>query len=89
MSNDNYYIIIDCSYGIKRPDTIFNDILLKTNLTINDFENTSRLFGEWRFQLKNKDKINDYIINIPIFKNELTNYYSNGIIRYAEWYPNC
>lgn len=88
MSIENCYIIIDCPPGSKRADSIFNDILSKTNLTINDFINISNTFGECKFQLQNENKIDDYIANIPIFQKELTSYYLNSSIRYAEWSPN-
>ncbi len=86
MSN-KYFIIIDCSPRSQRPDIIFKNILEKTNLNIDDFYNSSIVFGEWMFELKNNDKINDFINYITLFEIELTNLYLQGLIRYAEWSP--
>lgn len=86
MSNKDYYIIIDCPPGSKRPDDMLKAIILQTQLSIDDFTTTSKTFGSWTFELKNKNKINDFIISIPIFEKELNLFHKNGSIRYAEWY---
>ena len=39
------------------------------------------------FELKNTDKINDFVSNITFFENEFINLYLQGLIRYAEWHP--
>jgi hypothetical protein len=84
---NKYYIIIDCPPRSQRPDIIFKNILEKTNLNVDDFITSSIVFGEWMFELKNTDKINDFISNITFFEIELTNLYLQGLIRYAEWHP--
>lgn len=85
---ENFYIIIGCAPGTVRPNNILENILVKYNdLSITDFEITSKNFGDWTFNIKeDKEEIfNKYLSEIIEKLKEL---YNKNIIRYAEWNPN-
>ena len=83
---DNYYLKIDCPPGLVKPDTILSTILLNTDLTINDFKNTSCCFGEWTFNIY-ENKIDLFKLHFDEIVTKLKKSYASGQIRYAEF--NC
>ena len=86
MSNDKYYIKIDCPPGNERPNNILYNILVDTKLNKNNFKVSSKIFGEWIFVLNEDCESNYFIDSIPTIKSSLTKCYNTGQIRYAEWY---
>jgi len=83
---ETYYLKIDCPPGLTRPNNVLSDILLDTELNIDDFKNTLCSFGEWTFNLYD-DKIELFKENFDNIVQRLKKRYSSGSIRYAEF--NC
>ena len=48
---ENYKIELDCPPGSPRPDDLLPIVIEGTGLTMEDFTCTSRLFGNWTFEL--------------------------------------
>jgi hypothetical protein len=87
-------IEIDCPPGETRPGYLFKSILeilsKHGNQKIKDFskknlnkEPDTKLFGNWTWNLEIQTEIQGEVQNE--FKKRLTEYYNNGIIRYASW----
>ena len=86
MSNNKYYIAIDCSSGNPRPDNILSNVLLETKLKSNNFTVKSKSFGEWTFVLNDDCNPQDFIDSLSNIKLILNKFYKSRQIRYAEWY---
>jgi hypothetical protein len=81
----NRSIELDCAPGATRPGDLFPGVLAETNLTEEDFEITSKLFGNWEWVLTNKDKAKDFDEANPVFKTRIDALYKSGKIRYGSW----
>lgn len=86
MSNDKYYISIDCPPNSIRPDDVLSVVLNGSKLTRNNFSVISKTFGEWKFVLNNDCNPNDFIEYLPNIRPKLLQCLNDGKIRYAEWY---
>jgi hypothetical protein len=83
---NKYSIDIDCPPMSPRPDSYLLGVLKDTGIEVDDFEEPSRVFGNWCWILKasaNKDEL--YTKNKPIYKERLSKLYNAGLIRYASW----
>jgi hypothetical protein len=79
-------IVIDCPPGRPRPDQLFPLILKDTGLEPEDFDLVSRLFGEFRWELReDPSKEQVYSEKRQVFKKRLTVLYRRGTIRYTSW----
>lgn len=77
-------IELDCPPGAPRPDGLLPGVLENTGLTVEDFENTSRFFGNWIYKLKD-GKEEAYAIAKPTIKERVKALYYSGAIRYGSW----
>lgn len=82
-----YEIAIDCNPGTVRPDKILEQLIAEisdTELTVDDFIITSKMFGEWVFELySDKDEI--YKRNQDKISKILSDYHVSKKIRYARF----
>lgn len=87
-------IEIDCPPGKVRPGDLFknimNDLSQNKNNKIKVFveknlnkQPNTKLFGEWKWCLEVESEIYSEIQNF--FKQKLTIYYNQNLIRYASW----
>lgn len=82
--SSEYTIELDCDPFSPRPNTLLPGVLNGTELTADDFVNTSRLFGNWTFNIiKEKEEI--FQKYRQHFKNQVTKLYNSGAIRYGSW----
>lgn len=83
----HYSIEIDCAPGFPRPGDLFPGVLHNTGLTVDDFDNTARLFGHWTWVLKEGDPKRDELFTLkrPLFKQRLTEIYEAGYARFVSW----
>ncbi len=99
MISKDIYITIGCQPGEPRPDAYFKNVIetLLNKYKWNDCQKSflnqhlekepfSKLFGDWKWELSTNNlttnDISDIKKKIGII---LTEYYNNGLIRYAEW----
>ncbi len=75
-------IELDCAPGAPRPDTLLPGVI-DGILSIEDFHNTSRSFGNWVFQL-NPIKNEIYNANKETIASRVKSLYP-GSIRYGSW----
>lgn len=80
----HYTIELDCPPGQLRPDALLPGILEGTGLSVDDFKNTSRSFGNWEYRIY-KDKDADYLAAQKKIKIRIENLYHQGRIRYGSW----
>ena len=80
-----YTIELDCPPGKPRPDDLLPGILKDTPLTPEDFEITSKVFGNWTFVLKDDKNSDVYVFNQPTYKERIEKLYKEGKLRYASW----
>lgn len=86
MDDDKHSIVIDCPPGQPRPDQLFTLILKDTGLEPEDFDLVSRLFGEFRWELRDDtSKAQVFLANREVIKERLMILYRRGTIRYASW----
>jgi hypothetical protein len=78
-------IELDCAPGCPRPGDLFPSVLAETGLEVDDFEIISKFFGNWIFELKNKDKQDLYLQVEDTIRNRITKLYNQGMIRYGSW----
>ena len=78
-------IEIDCAPGKQRPDSYIEGVLKDTGLTLEDFNEPLKSFGNWSWALKDQGKIDTFYAAKPKFKERLQSLYSAGAIRYASW----
>lgn len=79
-----FSIEIDCPPGSPRPGDLLPGVLEGTGLTEEDFENTSRLFGNWEWQLSmGKNEL--YKSVRGTIKEKLVALYESGKARYVSW----
>ena len=84
LSTD-YEVVIGCAPFNPRPDVILSLILQNiTNLSLNDFNIVSKLYGDWTF-IPLKEKENIYIENQDLIGTKLKEMHLSKKIRYAEW----
>jgi hypothetical protein len=83
LSTD-YEIIIGCAPFRERPDAMLALVLKDTILCLDDFEITSKLYGDWIF-IPFKEKENIYFENRIEIGEKLKKLYSTGQIRCAGW----
>lgn len=83
----DFSIEIDCPPGDPRPGDLFPDVLADTGLTEEDFEITSKVFGNWCWVLREGDVIRDmkFTNAKPIFRERLMKLHDDGVVRYASW----
>lgn len=79
-----YSVEIDCQPGITRPGDIFNTICENCNLKEDWFNKPTKIFGNWEWIVKPEYeeiyKEHQYKV-----KEQLTQMYNNGSVRYASW----
>ena len=77
-------IEIGCAPGFTRPDTHFKNMCESCNADPEWFECTSKLFGDWKWDLKRQYE-KEYLAIRPDVQRFLSNLYNMGCIRYASW----
>jgi hypothetical protein len=80
----NFTIELDCEPGPLRPGDLLPGVLHDTPLHPEDFFNTSRVFGNWRFVVR-KQKEAEFESVRPTIEKHITLLHSNGVIRYGSW----
>ena len=83
--NEIRSIELDCAPGSPRPDDLFPGVIADTGLEVNDFEITSKVFGNWEFTLKNKSKEKEFDAGKLDFEKRVTALYNSRKIRYGSW----
>lgn len=79
-----FTIELDCPPGAPRPDVYLPEVLAGTGLTVADFEEPSKVFGNWKYRLKTEK--NDVYKGIQeTIKFRIKELYSRGCIRYGSW----
>ena len=82
--SENFSLEIDCAPGGIRPDDILPSALNETEMKEEDFEITSKVFGNWTFiPLKEKEEL--YKTSQSKIAENLKSIYGSGRIRYASW----
>jgi hypothetical protein len=81
----SYQIALDCEPGTPRPDCHLPNVLVGTDLTMEDFEIISKFFGEWIFKLKDDQKGELYVKNKAVIGERIKKLYDDGSIRYGAW----
>ena len=86
-------IEIDCPPGNPRPGDLFKAIMESlskhSDQKIKDFSQKNlnseptKNFGCWTWDLEINPEIHSEVQSV--FKNRLTEYHQNGIVRYASW----
>ncbi len=80
-----YSIELDCvPFMSPRQNELILIVLKDTELTLDDFEEPYKSFGEWIWKLKTNNK-QKYINHLNIIKQHITELYSKGLIRYGSW----
>ena len=82
---DPITIEIDCAPGNPRPGDLFPGTIADTGLTEDDFEITSKLFGNWTWQLTNEAKRDLYEQHKEVIGNRIRTLSDRGQIRYGSW----
>jgi hypothetical protein len=89
MATEELSIELDCAPMTPRPDTYIDGVLEGTGLAPDDFEITSKLFGNWKWELKDCSNLDEkqelFKKAKPQFKERITNLHSRGKIRYGSW----
>lgn len=88
MAKGRLIINIDCPPGGTRPGHVATQVGMewtdnKEELKPGMFLNTSRVFGNWTFELESEDIDALEVLGKKLF-NKLTPFYPNTI-RYADW----
>lgn len=78
-------IELDCPPGSPRPDDLFPDVIKDTGLEADDFELTSKFFGNWIWSFKNKSKLKVFQDAKPELAKRIKALYDSGKIRYGSW----
>jgi len=83
----DYSIEIDCPPGDPRPGDLFPQVIADTGLCEDDFEITSKVFGNWTWVLRDGDEVRDqrFTTAKPVFKARLMALHDSGTVRYASW----
>ena len=82
--SENSYVVLDCAPGCMRPNNVLEIVLRDTTLKTDDFENTVRCFGEWRFHVKN-NKLNEYYKYYNMIITAIIAAETRGLIRYGAY----
>jgi len=85
MDKTTCTINLDCPPGATRPDDILIYAIKDTGLDVIDFTVTSKLFGNWSFELTDVSKKKIYKDNIATIEKNIILLYKNGSIRYGSW----
>lgn len=83
---ERFSIEIDCPPGRPRPGELIFNVLAGTGLVLGDFEEPTKLFGNWMWVLRDdagKDEV--YTAAKPKLKAKIEQLYHNNVIRYGSW----
>lgn len=79
-------IELDCPPGNPRPGDLIEGVLEGTGLTLEHFEEPSKTFGNWKWELKPDPEVEKlFIAAKPTFASRIAKLHNDGRIRYGSW----
>ena len=85
VESSDIVLILGCPPGRTRPGDLFPGVLQGTQLTPEDFDLESKVFGDWSWRLKNPAKEPLYREQKEKLGCRIKMLYESGRIRYGEW----